>query len=173
MMRKLVCALLVMLLCVSAVGCGSAPAGDNTNAGNEPTENNVTDTVTTAPQEVELTVENIDEYLLYSIEVVTFEEDYISGLDLATGFADVKIKTMSKQNVEFKNVSVKFKIVASNEKWSELFVINADDTRTIEIPYNGVREDAFRIKSASVPDYISRPNLSLQVESVSGTVVEN
>lgn len=175
-MKKLICILLIIcLLAVCFCGCdtGSTQQTYSTNNGQQTEEQ---------PTKTTLTVNNILNYLIISMDVVDvklWENEYVDIGDPDTrGYATIKVKTASKQNVEFSNVKITFKVIATGDTvgygWDTIYPKNnADNTfeGTLNIPYNGIWDENFEIMGEFKNFVYSQPDLTIKITSVSGTAI--
>ena len=174
-MKKILCILLTIGLLVSCCsGCGIDNAQQTNN-------NNVQD-FEKQPTETPLTVDNISNYLIFTTELSNidiWENEYVDYPNPDTrGYATIKVKTASKQNVEFSNVNITFKVIAKGDTigngWDTIYPKNDSDNvfeGTLSIPYNGVWEESFNIMGEYKTFVYSKPDLTIEITSVSGTAI--
>ena len=119
------------------------------------------------PKEVELTVDNINDYLLFTISKGDLEEKYMADCHSVSGYPTVKTSAM--KNVEFDNVTVTFEIRSDSSGWKE----HAREY-SIALPFNGIYEDSFWVWEISEPrEFIStKPTFYAVVTEVTGKVIE-
>ena len=130
-----------------------------TTAPTEPTTPPITE-----PQIIELTVDNVKDYLLFSLkaEDVKVESIGYNGLDKGNG--TLVVKSSAKKDVIFNDVKLTVSFVTSSSGWGTL------QDREIEIPFDGDTENNFSIYS-KIEDYVSKsPRYKIEVTAVTGTV---
>lgn len=132
------------------------------------------------PKIVNLTVDNIDEYIVFSTTLsdTSIQEFNIDNVERCSG--KLTVKTASKQNVEYSNLKICFKVVADSSSakygWETVYS-NKSPLRefngVLNITYNGIWEESFNIISGWAIVASEEPEFSIVVTEVSGTATFN
>lgn len=165
-MKKLLCfGMIVFMLVISMCGCVSDSGTNNNNANNQ---------INDEPKIVDLTVDNIEEYITFSTNISdpdVFEPVYADNMSCEV---KLTVKTASKQNVEYNNLQVGFKVVAESTTvgygWDKIYFADTETefNGTLNLPYNGVWEDVFELESEFKRYVTDDPELKIIITSVSG-----
>ena len=172
-MKKIICILLTIFL-IAGIFCG-CDMGSTQQTDND----NVQETE--SPTEIDLNANNISEYIVFSLDIGETKEFHNVYADKHLRTVKITVKTASRQNVEFNNLTVNFKVVATGSTvgygWDTVYVANSDPEKEfngiLNIPYNGVWEEVFEIKSQYV-DYwgvSENPKLEIEILNVSGKAI--
>lgn len=166
---KKVLAFLMVVLIITLCGCTNNSAV--TNNGGE----NMVDSV---PESVNLTVDNIENYIVFSTNI---SEPDVHEPKLVSNCMSIKmkftVKTASLQNVQFENLKISFKVVPEPTTvgygWDEIYLpnTNTEFSGALNIPYDGVWEESFKIQSQFIDYVTDNPNLKIVVTSVSGKAI--
>ena len=123
-MKKILCILLtigLLVSCFSGCNIGSTSQTNNNNDNVQETE---------APTETDLNANNISEYIVFSLDVGETKEFHNVYADKHLRTVKITVKTASRQNVEFNNLTVNFKVVATGSTvgygWDTVYVANTD-----------------------------------------------
>lgn len=163
----LVCVMLSMFIC----GCSATTPVNNTQ--NNAQNNLSTQAPETQRKVVDLTLDNIDEYLKFR---TTVSDPNLYGInDTWRCNANLTVISTSMQNVEFKNLQISFVLKSESPGWEKFYMSSGDYLvefkGTMSIPYNGTWEEVYDITS-SVARYISEdPKIEFVITDVSGQVV--
>lgn len=166
-MKKLLClGMIVFMLVLSMCGCVSDSGINNDNANNQ---------INNEPKIVNLTAENIDQYLIFSTDLGETEKFDNPYAEKYLYTVKMTIKTSPKQNVEFENLTVYFDIVPDDSTkgygWDQIFVPKTENKfeGILNVPFNGDWEEVFEIKSEYKEYVSSNPSLKIKIVNVSGT----
>lgn len=170
-MKRILSVILLILAVGGLVGCstGIEPAPNNTLPNNVQSNTTVESvpSVPEQPKEIALTTSNVNDYIIFSVkcdDVVVKSAGYLD-YDMANGKATVK--TSAKKNVEFSDVRLTLTLTSSSAAWAETQDI------TIELPFNGISENTYRIASRIESYVSSSPSYTVNVTAVTGTVIMN
>lgn len=154
-MKKIIIALLIFTITVTSVGCG---AQQNTGA-------DVNTTTTTAQQKIDLTTENISDYLSFTCHVSDVETDTFYFVTSGSGTATLKTSPLRAGTFENVVLKVTLEPNESTRGWDSF-------EREITLPFDGKFDDTFSIES-STKDFLlsSDPEFIVVVNSVSGQLV--
>lgn len=183
-MKRIMSLLLSMLLLMSLCAC-------NKNSTEDISE----------PEIIELTTENISDYLTINstLEESTVEASYILGREGWSGESTIKTEIFTQTNAHFENVQLKLRIQIEEDKPSvvpEIYHWEFDDGNKtdetadnftsrqyklvdISVPYDGACERTDELRLMIVTFYnltkghdpLTASNISVSVEEVSGNVV--
>lgn len=175
-MKRTACVVcIILMLVILSYGC-TTDGTVNNNYQTIPTSGQqIINPTTKKPEVVNLSVNNIEEYVAFSIDISDTEKWGIADTWRCTG--KLTVKTVSKQKVEFKNLTVTFKLVpqASYQGygWDKVCCdgSNEEFSATLDIPYSGTWEESFRIQSEAQRYVGTDPKLKLVVIGVSGQVI--
>jgi len=153
-MKRIVALILMIVLCCSMVACGGKTEPKET----EPKE--------TEPKEIELTVDNIEDYLIIEASISN-TYDY-KGSDFTYTDYDLSITTFPKKSVSFEDVVV------------EIY-IDCVGVKTLQIPFDGEysrkTSDTYSHYRWNIgtgePSYLSSGERTITIESVSGKIIED
>lgn len=163
-MKRYLCLLLVMLMvCLTLVGCGNNSSINRVNQQTTSTQE--------IAQTIELTTTNIEDYL--NFRTVFESPKKYEGTDFDVCFGDITIETSRLQNVEFQDlrVTVGLKSTTSGHGWD---VIKLDPTleefnETLRISFDGQHKETYHIKSEAASFVSTSPQIKVEIKSVSGT----
>lgn len=165
-MKKFLAVYLVLMIIALLCGCAN-----NNN-------NNETEEIEEQPKTTVLTVNNIEDYIIFNTDISepdVFENVYAGGMNCEV---KLTVKTSSKKNIEYDNLKVSFKMVAEPSTkgygWDKIFFADTEEEflGILDIPYNGVSENVFKIESQFLRYVTDDPNLKLVITQVSGAAIE-
>lgn len=142
------------------------------------TTSNTTNYVEKEPQTIELSVDNIGQYIAFTTEVSDVEVLGRATSNEKRGYGQLKVKTTRKQKVEFENLVITFKLQPESSSkgrgWDKVCSSGSNDefTARLEIPYDGSWEENFKIQSDLNWSIDSEPDLKVVVMSVSGKAIK-
>lgn len=181
-MKRIMSLLLSMLLLMSLCACNKNSAED-----------------VSEPEIIELTTENISDYLTINstLEESTVEASYILGHEGWSGESTIKTEIFTQTNAHFENVQLKLRLqIEEDTSWAEIYHWEFDDGNKtdetageytsrqyklidISVPYDGACERTDELSLMIVRFYdltkghdpLTASNISVSVEEVSGNVV--
>ncbi len=159
-MKKFLFILLLILTVISIVGCSNTSNSTNTNQ-----DVNMPKFETPTVEEINLTTDNIDQYLSLSCSITDVVKNHLYDRDYSAN-GQMTIKSLPLQNGDFENVILTVGIVPTfNSGWAE-------GSREIRLPFDGKFEETFR-KNSGVATHISTsPTFEIVVKSVSGKFIK-
>ena len=153
-MKKTISLLLAIILCLSLCACSDG---------------------TKAPAEVELTVDNINEYLAFEFDYSKVERE--SKIGLSFGYTDLTLSTYAVAAGSFSNAEITVEIPLTNG-WSvssgdEAYDENNSDVLvcTFRIPASGTYTDTHDLIASVVFSDPDSSNIRYTVTAVSGTFI--
>ena len=166
-----------LMFCALFCGCTTSSTQDQNYQGVPTGGQQATVPTTQGPEIINLTVNNINEYLAFRTELS--DTRVVEFIDTEVCYATLTVKVTCMQNVEFKNLKVSFKMVPEASSvgygWDRIRLQGTNDTElnpTMNIPYNGTWEESFKILSEGRSYVSQRPMLKLVVTAVSGQAIK-
>ena len=172
-MKKILCILLTIGLlasCLSGCDIGSTQQTNSNNTQKFET-----------PTETNLNISNISDYVVFNLDIGETKEFHNEYAKKHSRTVKITVSTASRQNVEFNDLTVNFKVVADGSTvgygWDTIYTANTNPktefSGTLNIPYNGVWEEVFEIQSEYVDYYgvSENPNLKIEIINVSGKAI--
>ena len=152
-MKKIVALLLVLTMCFSLVACGG----------------------TKTPSEVQLTVENINDYLAFEFDYSKVKRE--SKLGISFGYTDITMRSYAISAGSFSNAEITVEIPLTNG-WSvsssdEAYDKNNDEVLvcSFELPVSGEYTDTHELIASMVFSDPDGKNVKYTITSVSGTFI--
>ena len=154
-MKKIIIALLIFTISLTSVSCSTQQ-----NVGT-----NVSTTTTTAQQKIDLTTENIRDYLSFSCHISNVETDTFWLVTSGNGTATLKTSPLRAGTFENVVLTVTLEPSESTRGWDSF-------EREITLPFDGKFDDTFSIESSTNDGLLSSsPEFIVVVNSVSGQLV--
>lgn len=174
-MKMIKIIILVVVCCLTVVGCAStAPTQSINGANSAPATHSqvntpVTPPTTTAsaeePTKRELTLNDVDNYFMFTTEV---EDIKVTDEPLGNerGKGKLVVSVACKKKAEFENIILTLRLVTTSSGWGTL------ENREVQLSYDGNGEQVFNI-SSYIDSYVSeRPTYKVEITDVSGYVIE-
>ena len=112
------------------------------------------------PTKIELTTENISDYLIFTCKTGTvIKESKPLGNEL--GKCTISLTTSPKKRGDFDELTLTVVFKTKSEDWS-------NQQRTIQIPFDGKSENSYNISSRMLDFISSYPGYTCSIESVTG-----
>lgn len=158
-MKKCLAIILTLVLALSLVACGGEPK----------------ETTPTAPPEVQLTVDNINDYLAFEFDYSKVERE--TKLGISFGYTDITMKSYAVSAGSFNNVEITVEIPLTNG-WSvsssdEAYDKNNDEVLvcSFRLPASGEYTNTHDLIASMVYSDPDSNNVRYTITSVSGTFV--
>ena len=165
-MKKIVLLTLALFLCLGIYSCEKADEQINKSP-EETKKNEVVENIKSEePKEVELTVDNIHEYLIISTEfsdLIEYDSEYKQD------DGKLKVKTSPKKRGDFNDVTLEVSFTSSSTGWASEGKVRLDRDKTLTIPFDGKFEETFRVSSDFARVKSSNPKFEITINNVSGT----
>ncbi len=162
-MNKILCLILVFVLIFSLASCNGKTTGEDT-----------AESVVSTAKEIELTKDNIDDYLIISGQYSKIEREYSLGISF--GYSDFTINVEPAVSGKFNKASIVLRVKltygwsvsSSDPAYSES---NEYLTTTIRLPYNGTKNEIHSLIASFAYDNHNNQNVEVEIVSVTGTFV--
>ena len=116
-------------------------------------------------EKILLTMDNVNDYFSVTVKIfdVTVQKDWVGTKDIGTANAEVKVS--NKKGVKYENVVLTVRLETSTDAWM-------NQSREIEISYDGTGEETFSF-SSKIENYVyAHPSYKVVIIGVTGEIAD-